>query len=96
MYSLYKGGPGLLLRKFFENLECRKSHLPHFEAYSLYFYFSLISFLYFFFCYSLKFSSLQVYSVNLRFTIVNSKSIYKYKDAYENGYDEYMVTYRYM
>ena len=39
---------------------------------------------------------LQVYSVNLRFIIVNSKSIYKYKHAYENGYDEYMVTYSYM
>ena len=41
-------------------------------------------------------TSLQVYSVNLRFTIVNSKSIYKYKHAYENGYDGYMVTLRYM
>ena len=32
--------------------------------------------------------SLQDYSVNLRFTIVNnSKRIYKYKHAYENDYD---------
>ena len=32
MYSLYKGGggPGVLPRKILENLECRKSHLPHF------------------------------------------------------------------
>ena len=38
-------------------------------------------------------ASLQVYSVKVSFTIVNSKSIYKYKHAYENGYDGYMVTY---
>ena len=30
MYSLYKWGPGFLDRKILENLECRKSHLPHF------------------------------------------------------------------
>ena len=30
MYSLYKGGAGVLPRKNLENLECRKSHLPHF------------------------------------------------------------------
>ena len=30
MYSLYKRGPGVLPRKILENLECRKSHLPHF------------------------------------------------------------------
>ena len=30
MYSLYKGGPEVLPRKILENLECRKSHLPHF------------------------------------------------------------------
>ena len=30
MYSLYKGGPGVLPLKILENLECRKSHLPHF------------------------------------------------------------------
>ena len=30
MYSLYKGDPGVLPRKNLENLECRKSHLPHF------------------------------------------------------------------
>ena len=29
MYSLYKGGPGVLPRKILEDLECRKSHLPH-------------------------------------------------------------------
>ena len=29
MYSLYKGGPGILPRNILENLECRKSHLPH-------------------------------------------------------------------
>ena len=28
MYSLYKGGPGVLPRKMFENLERRKGHLP--------------------------------------------------------------------
>ena len=30
MYSLYKGGSGVLPRKILENLEYRKSHLPHF------------------------------------------------------------------
>ena len=30
MYSLYKGGPGVLHLKILENLECRKSYLPHF------------------------------------------------------------------
>ena len=30
VYSLYKGGPGVLPLKILENLECRKSHLPHF------------------------------------------------------------------
>ena len=29
MYSRYKGGSGVLPRKILENLECRKSHLPH-------------------------------------------------------------------
>ena len=32
MYSLYKGGPGVLPRKSLENLEYRKSHLPHFRG----------------------------------------------------------------
>ena len=32
MYSLYKGGPGVLPRKILENVECRKSHLPHFRG----------------------------------------------------------------
>ena len=56
MYSLYKGGPGVLHRKFLENIECRKSHLPYFLGlffiflffinhffYYYYFYYSLIS-----------------------------------------------------
>ena len=30
MSYLYKGSPGVLLRKILENLECRKGHLPHF------------------------------------------------------------------
>ena len=30
MYSLYNGSPGVLPRKILENLEYRKSHLPHF------------------------------------------------------------------
>ena len=30
MYSLYKGGPGVLPRKILESLKCRKSLLPHF------------------------------------------------------------------
>ena len=30
MYSLYKGGPGVLPRKILKNLERRKSHLRHF------------------------------------------------------------------
>ena len=30
MYPLYKGGSGVLPRKILKNLECRKSHLPHF------------------------------------------------------------------
>ena len=48
MYSLYKGGPGVLPLKIWENLESRKAIYHIVEAYSLYFYFSLISFLYFF------------------------------------------------
>ena len=48
MYSLYKGVPGVLPRKILENPECMKRHLPFIKAYSLYFYLSLISFLYFF------------------------------------------------
>ena len=39
MYSLYKRGPGVLPRNILENLECRKSHLAHFEAYSFFFFF---------------------------------------------------------
>ena len=29
MFSLCKGRPGVLSRNILENLECRKSHLPH-------------------------------------------------------------------
>ena len=60
MYSLYKRGPEVLPRKILENLKCRKAIYHIFEAYSLYFYFSLISFL-FFFCYSLKLSGYSLY-----------------------------------
>ena len=60
MYSLYKGGPEVLPRKILENLECRKSHLPHLLGLFFIFYFSLISFLYFF-CYSLKISGYSLY-----------------------------------
>ena len=61
MYSLYKGGgggPGVLLGKRLENLECRKAIYHIFKSYSLYiyFYFSLISFLYFFIFHFFKFS----------------------------------------
>ena len=48
MYSLYKGGPGVLPLKILENLECRKSHKPHFLGLFFIFVFLLISFLYFF------------------------------------------------
>ena len=48
MFSLYnKGGgagPGVFPRKILENLECRKSHLPHFLGLFFIFFFSLISF----------------------------------------------------
>ena len=43
MHSLYKRGGG-----DFGKSRMQEKPLPHFEAYSLYFYFSLISFLYFF------------------------------------------------
>ena len=53
MYSLSKGGPGVLPRKILENLECRKSHLPHFlglffiflfyvNQFSLFFFFAIL------------------------------------------------------
>ena len=56
MYSFCKGGPGVLPRKILENLECRKSHLPHFLGLFFINQFSL-----FFFCYSLKFSGYSLY-----------------------------------
>ena len=47
MYSLCKGGPEVLPRKILESL-AGKAFYHIFKAYCLYFYFSLISFLYFF------------------------------------------------
>ena len=59
MYSLYKGG-GWGARKILENLECRKSHLPHFLG--LFFIFSFfINQFSLFFCYSLKLSGYSLY-----------------------------------
>ena len=58
MYSLYKGGPGVLPRKILKNLECKKSHLPHFLG--LFFIFHKSVF-FIFFCYSLKFSCYSLY-----------------------------------
>ena len=43
MYSLYKGGPGVLPLKILENLECRKSHLPHFFRLILYIFLFFIN-----------------------------------------------------
>ena len=51
MYSLYRGGAGVLPRKILENLECRKSHLPRFLG--LFFIF-----LFFFNQFSLFFSAI--------------------------------------
>ena len=49
MYSLYKGGPGgPPPENFGKSRMQKKPSTTFFEAYSLYFYFSLISFLYFF------------------------------------------------
>ena len=47
MYSLYKGGSGVLPRKSLENLECKKSHLPHFKGlfFIFLFFFNQFSFL---------------------------------------------------
>ena len=67
MYSLYKGGPGVLPRKILENLNAGKAIYHLFEAYSLYFYFSLINFLKFF-CYYLKFSGHSLYFKALLFS----------------------------
>ena len=49
MYSLYKGGPGVLPLKILENLECRKSHLPHFLGLFFIFLFFINQFSLFFF-----------------------------------------------
>ena len=49
MYSLYGGGGlGVLPRKTFENLECRKSHLPHFLGFFFIFLFFIKQFSLFF------------------------------------------------
>ena len=50
MYTLYKGGPGpgVLPRKPLENLECKKSHLPHFLGLFFIFLFSINQFSLFF------------------------------------------------
>ena len=61
MYSLYKGGPGEDPRKILENLECRKSHLPHFLGLFFIFLFFFNQFSLFFFCYSLTFSGYSLY-----------------------------------
>ena len=62
MYSLYKGGPGVLPLKILKNLECRKSHLPHFLGLFFIFLFFINQFsLLIFFCYSLKFSCYSLY-----------------------------------
>ena len=64
MYSLCKGCPG----NFFENLECRKSHLPHFLGLFFIFLFFLNQFSLFFFCYSLNFSGYSLYFKHLLFS----------------------------
>ena len=61
MYSLYKGGPGVLPLKILKNLECRKSHLPQFLGLFFIFLFFINQFSLFFFCYSLKFSGYSLY-----------------------------------
>ena len=48
MYSLYKGGPGVLPRKILKHLECRKSHLPHFGGLFFIFLFFINQFSLFF------------------------------------------------
>ena len=48
MYSLYKRGPGVLPREILENLECRKSHLPHFLGLLFIFLFFINQFTFFF------------------------------------------------
>ena len=48
MYSLYKGGLGVLPWKILENLECGKSHLPHFWGLCFIFLFFINQFSLFF------------------------------------------------
>ena len=48
MYSLYKGGLGVLPQKILENLECRKSLLPHFGVLFFIFLFFINQFSLFF------------------------------------------------
>ena len=60
MYSLYKGGPGVLSRKILENLECNKSHLPHFLGLFFIFLFFVNQF-FIFFCYFLKIPGYSLY-----------------------------------
>ena len=61
MYSLYKGVRGVYPRKILENLECKKSHLPHFLDLFFIFLFFINQFSLFFCCYSLKFSGYSLY-----------------------------------
>ena len=61
MYSLYKRGLGVLPWKILENLECRKSHLPHFLGLFFIFLFFVNQFSLFLFCYSLKVSGYSLY-----------------------------------
>ena len=48
MYSLYKWSPGVLPRKIMENLERKKSHLPHFVGLFFIFLFFINQFSLFF------------------------------------------------
>ena len=75
MYSLDKGGPGVLPRKMFGNLEYRKSHLPHFLGLFFIFLFFINQFSLFFFCYSLKFSG---YSLSFKPSLFSDQYIYIY------------------
>ena len=61
MYSIHKRGPWDLPRKILENLECRKSHLPHFLGLFFIFLFFNNQFSSVFFCYSLKISGYSLY-----------------------------------
>ena len=48
MYSRYKVGPGVFPQTILENLECRKSHLPHFLGLFFIFLFFINQFYLFF------------------------------------------------